>query len=708
MVKKGSVVVKDVPAPACGSKEILVHVAYSCISIGTEMAGVNASGLPLYRRALKQPENVMRVLEMVKDQGFKRTMDRVRGKLAAGTPTGYSASGKVVAVGNEVVGFSIGDNVACAGAGIANHAELINVPVNLAVRVPEGLDMGWASTVTLGAIAMQGVRRAKPTLGERIVVVGLGILGQIAVQLLVANGCRVIGVDIDPSRIKIAKEKGAFAGIDLTSEDYVTQVKHLTDGYGADAVLVAAATSSNEVISQAMQACRKKGRIVLIGDVGLGLKRGDFYAKELDFFISCSYGPGRYDPNYEEGGQDYPLPYIRWTENRNMESYLQLMTDKKMSLEGIIQSVYDVEEAPVAYEALKNSEDKPLLVLLSYPQDENAFNRKIPIHEKSGKVSGKINVALAGAGGFAQGMHLPNMVKLKKDFELHSVMSRTGANATAVATQYEAKYATTDYNELLNDEDVDLVMVTTRHNLHAEMLLKALKAGKNVFVEKPLALNWQELDDIKSFLNENENSPVIMTGYNRRFSPAIRKIKENLKNRTSPMIINYRMNAGYIPMDHWVHTDEGGGRNIGEACHIYDVFNFLTGSGYKEVKASAISAKSKHWGRNDNFVVIVSYEDGSICTLTYTALGNKKYAKERMEVFCDDKVMYMDDYKNVTTVGMNGGDWSSNTVQKGQMEELEVLADTLIRDQPWPISMQDQIASTEISFFVEDQIKGKI
>lgn len=704
LIKGGGVVVEDVPAPHVGDKNILVQVEYSCISAGTELAGVSLSGMPLYRRALKQPENVARVLEMMRDQGVKRTMDRVRGKLSAGSPTGYSAAGRIVAIGSQVDGFAVGDRVACAGAGIANHAELIDVPVNLAVRIPDDVSSADASTVTLGAIALQGVRRAAPTLGETIVVVGLGVLGQMTAQMLTANGCRVIGIDLAPDRLKLARDKGIWRTIDPADQDYVGQVRRLTDGYGADAVIVTAATPSNDVISQAFQACRKKGRAILVGDVGLGLKRADIYAKELDFLVSTSYGPGRYDPVYEEGGQDYPIAFVRWTENRNMGAYLDLIASGAMSLEGLVAEPYPVDRANEAYSALKSKDRTELIVLLKYDQDA-PVKRRVDLRSTTASRN-TINVGLAGAGGFAQGMHLPNMVKLRQYFRLKAVMSRTGSNAKAIATQYEADFATTDYDELLADDAIDLVLIATRHNLHAPMVLKALEAGKSVFVEKPLALTEAELSAIESFYKglPLDKAPLLMTGFNRRFSPAVRAIREGLAERSTPLMAVYRMNAGYIPTDHWVHTEEGGGRNIGEACHIYDTFRALVGAPITDVTARAIQPQGNQWRRNDNFTATLGFADGSVCTLTYTALGEKSHPKERMDVFADGKVAELDDYVAARFAGLNKAAWSAGSAQKGQFEELEALAEAMKSPSAWPISLEEQLEVSRAALSVESQI----
>jgi predicted dehydrogenase/threonine dehydrogenase-like Zn-dependent dehydrogenase len=707
LVKGGGVVVTEVPAPMVGAKEILVRVHHSCVSPGTEMAGVKNSGLPLYRRALQQPHHAKRVLGVMREQGIKRTFQRVQGMLSAGLPTGYSAAGTILEVGDSVTYFSPGDQVACAGAGCANHAEIISVPVNLAVKLPEGLQSDLGSTVTLGAIALQGVRRASPTLGETIVVVGLGVLGQLTAQMLSINGCRVIGVDIDADRLALAVENGMDWAINPAKEDYVSRVAQLTSGFGADAVIVTAASSSNSIIGDAMRACRKKGRVVLVGSVGLDLKREDMYKKELDFFISTSYGPGRYDSVYEEGGQDYPLPYVRWTENRNMEAYLALLASGQLAINKMLTDPVDIDQATAAYESLASpdGQPRPLMVLLSYPGEHEEPIRRIAIRRGLEK-PGRIRVGIAGAGGFIQGMHLPNFVKLRKQFEIRAIMSRTGSNARAVATQYQAAYATTAYDELLTDPDIDLVMIGTRHDMHAEMVLKCLEAGKNVFVEKPLAITKEEIDSIEAFFEGNASPPMLMTGFNRRFSPGIQRIASALAQRTTPLIVNYRMNAGFLGLDHWVHGPEGGGRNIGEACHIYDLFNFLTGAEVASVSAHAIRPPSRQWTTNDNFVATISFRDGSVCTLTYTALGSKSHPKEQMEVFADGKVLSLNNYQSVSIRGSKEKGWKSVSAQKGQLEELDAVAECLGKGGAWPISLEQQIQATETAQAVEALIKG--
>ena len=701
LVKKGGVFVENVPAPMVGTRNVLVQVHHSCVSVGTEMSSVKMSGLPLYRRALKQPQHVKRALRMMADVGVQRTISLIKGRLDSGLPVGYSVAGEIVEVGAEVEIFKRGDIVACAGAGIANHAEIVDVPVNLVAAVPSRLATEMAATATLGAIAMQGVRRLAPTLGETIVVIGLGILGQITTQLLKANGCVVVGTDIDQRRIDIALQNGMHHGLAASNASVVERVIELTDGNGADGVIITAATPSSELIGEAFKSCRRKARVVLVGDVGLHIDRNDMYLKELDFLISTSYGPGRYDPTYEEEGQDYPLPYVRWTENRNMQEYLRLLGSGVVNLSNLPTEIYAIDEATAAYEKLKAA-DKPLLVLLRYPQRDEARAASIQIAKPSPH-SGKVRIALVGAGGFALGVHMPNLAKLADQYELKAVMTRTGSNAVMAASRFGAAKATTDFDEIVNDPHIDVVLIATRHDKHAEMALRALKAGKHVLVEKPLATTADQLDELESYFRERRDGPILMTGFNRRFSPAIAAVQKLLRKRSSPMIVNYRVNAGFIAGDHWVHGSQGGGRNIGEACHFYDLFNALTASTYEKVEATPVVPNSQHWRRNDNFVANVRYADGSVCSLTYTALGDKSYAKERCEIYVNGQVIVLDDYKSVILSSQRKPVWSSWTMEKGHIEELRAFADAL-RTGSWPIALNDQLMSARIAFTVERQL----
>lgn len=703
LVKKGQVVVEQVPAPLVSPNNVLVQVYYSCISPGTEMTTVKGSGEPIYKRLLKRPEYIKKAFDLIKEKGFNNAKSLLQGKIDAAQQIGYSASGVVISTGVNVTGISVGDQVACAGAGYANHAEIIDVPVNLVVKLDPEMSLDVASTVTLGAIALQGVRRANPVLGEFVVVFGLGILGQLTVQLLKNAGCRVIGIDLDQKRIDLATNSGMEVGINPVLQDVVERVNLHTNNLGADTVIITAAATADDIINQSMKICRKKGKVVLVGSVSLDFSREDFYRKEIDFLISTSYGPGRYDSLYEEDGQDYPYAYVRWTENRNMQEYLRLVKQGNIQLDALIDKSFSLTDAPGVYADLKSGLLKSMVIVLNYPLEakEPTVSRLIKLPDSNKGNSGSIKVGIAGAGGFAQSTHLPNLKQLNSEYEIYSIMNRTGSNALGVAKQFEAKIATTDYAELLSDPEVNLVMICTRHNLHASMTLDALKSGKNVFVEKPLAMTSQEIADIKDFYQSNTDAPVLMTGFNRRFSSASEIIKKLTKDTTTPLLINYKMNAGFIANDVWVQGIEGGGRNIGEACHIYDLFNYLTGSSCVSVSVDYITPVGLQWKSNDNFIATLKYSNGSVCTLSYTSMGVKTYPKESCEIFFDGQVIMLNDYKEIIHYNSKGKK-NYNCSGKGHLEELAALAKCLNKGGSWPISLEEQFSATEISFRVEE------
>jgi predicted dehydrogenase/threonine dehydrogenase-like Zn-dependent dehydrogenase len=710
LIRKGEAVADDVPAPALEAGTALVAVQRSCISVGTELSGLRRSGLPLWQLAARYPEHAKKVVQSVATMGVSRTWNIVQGQLTAGTAAGYSAAGIVIQVGPGLEGIRPGDRVACAGAQCAHHAEVIRVPRNLMTVIPDAVSFEEASTVALGAIAMQGVRRAQPTLGETFVVIGLGVLGQLAAQLLRANGCRVIGIDLDAKRLAFARELGMDASVRLDDGPDVDQVMRLTNGNGADGVIITAATASDAVVSSAFRMCRRKGRVALVGDVGLNLSRADMYAKELDFFISCSYGPGRYDTKYEEGGADYPVAYVRWTENRNMSEYLRLIEQGRVQVKPLISTTYPVDEANDAYTALQSS-NRPLLVLLSYSSSTHAAATTLVQNPRPMAArKGAVRFALIGAGGFAKGMHLPNLHAMPNLCHLRGVVSRSGHNATATARRWGATYCGTDYHEVLKDTEVDAVIIATRHNLHAAMALDALRAGKHVLLEKPLALTRDELATITRFYSEAgaNATPLLLTGFNRRFSPHVARIKEWLAARSNPMIINYRMNAGYLPLDHWCHGPEGGGRNLGEACHIYDLFTFLTGARVADIHVTAITPATGHYRRQDNFTASMTFVDGSVATLTYTALGAKEFAKERMDIFVDGKVIALDDYKSVSVAGAPRKPFTTRLPEKGQKEELEAFARAIQQGAASPIALWEQEQATVIALEIESALNRDI
>ncbi len=581
LVKKGLVIGEEVPAPVVSEGSVLIKVVNSCISAGTEMSGILSSGTPLIKRILKQPEKVAKMLNLARTEGISRVYQKVKGELDAGKPTGYSVSGVVIGVGKGAEKFKIGDRVAAAGGGLANHAEYVDVPVNLVVKIPNDLGFKEASTVTLGAIALHGARRADLRLGEFCVVFGTGILGLLTIQMLNASGIRVIAIDLDNKRLALAQEYGAERVIDPQQEDPVKIVKSITNGLGADAVIFTAATSSSKPLSQSFNMCRRKGKVVLVGVSGMEIDRKDIYSKEIDFLISTSYGPGRYDKSYEEKGIDYPIAYVRWTENRNLSEYLRLLEAGSINIKAIIQKVFSIDQVTAAFNSLKQTEDKPLMVLLDYGLPEVNLLDQYRDHKRKIEIRTSfvdkdvINVALVGAGSFATNVHLPNLKNLNRQYKIYAISDKNGHTAKAVAEQYQASFATTNVEEIINDKNVDLVLICTRHDSHAEITIKALERGKHVFVEKPLATSHDELKKIEDFFNNRprENKPVLMVGFNRRFSKYSVEIKKHTDRRINPLFIHYRMNAGYISPDHWVH--ENGGRIVGEACHIIDLMSFF-------------------------------------------------------------------------------------------------------------------------------------
>jgi predicted dehydrogenase/threonine dehydrogenase-like Zn-dependent dehydrogenase len=702
LVKKGRAYLEEIPTPRVSDNGVLVKVMYSCISAGTEMTEVNESGKSMIKKAYEQPEKIRKALNLLKDKGIGGVLGKVK-EMEEGKPTGYSASGIIIGIGKNIRDLKAGDRVACSGAGCANHAEFIDVPRNLVMKMPGELSFEEASTVALGGIAFQGVRRAEAKIGEIIVVVGLGIIGQLTVQLLNLCGCRVIGIDIDERRLQIAGVSDCEALINSKEKNVVKEVENITEGKGVDAVIITAASNSDEILSQAFKLCRRKGRVVLVGVVGSVYKREDMYAKELDFLISTSYGPGRYDPVYEEQGIDYPYAYVRWTENRNMEEYLKLASEKKLKLNCLIEKIYEINEAASAYEILKSTENKPLIVLLKY--DETGLdNLKNAVYFSPANIprEGLINVAVIGAGSFAKSMHLPNLQKLSNLYNIYAIMSRRGTNARAIAAQYGASYATTDYNEILNDPKVDMVMICTRHNLHAEMAIKAMKSGKAVFVEKPMALTEEELKEVLETLEETKVPYTV--GFNRRFSKYAEEAKHMIKDRVNPIIINYIMNAGYVPLDSWVHTNEGGGRIIGEGCHIFDLFNFFTESRVLNISINCMEPKTKNLSTRDNVVVSVKYEDGSLCTLTYTSIGSSEFDKEFCQIFYDGKIIIIEDYKRLKCFGVNHAALESNLPDKGQYEELLAFASTIKGDENTAIPLWQLEQATRLALVTDKEM----
>lgn len=706
IVRKGKVTGEAVPAPAVSEGSLLIKVVNSCISAGTEISGVAASSKSLIKRSLEQPENVRKALNMMRSDGIIKTIETVLTRIDNGAPTGYSISGVVIGVGEGVTRFNIGDDVAAAGAGIANHAEYVDVPENLVMKIPSGMSFIEASTVTVGGIALQGIRRADLRLGEYGVVFGCGLLGLLTIQMLKISGTRVAAIDLNGKRLQIAKDLGSEIIINPSCDDPVKAVENWSGGFGADAVIFTANTSDSEALSQSFRMCRRKGRVILVGVAGMKIKREDMYQKELDFLISTSCGPGRYDNKYEEKGVDYPYAYVRWTENRNMEEYLRLVNNKSISLERLINEVFHFEDISKAFDALQKEDEKPIMVILDYGKPEkNKYieylnhKRTIVIDSESIKKN-IINIALIGAGSFATATHLPNIKTLKDKYNLYAVLDKNGLIAKTIAEQNNAKISTTDYNAILSDDNIDIVMICTRHDSHAELTLRALEAGKHVFVEKPLATNKDDLDKIIAFYNSDVLiKPVLLVGFNRRFSKYAREIKKHVDKRINPLFIHYRMNAGYIPLDNWVH--QNGGRIVGEACHIIDLMTYLTGSNIKCVSADSLCPINNYLSQSDNKSIILKYADGSLCTIEYFAVGSKDFSKEYMEVHFDGKSIVLDDYKVLKGYGVKVKQYNSKRSEKGHLEELVILHERMVADNKvLPIDLHEIIQTTYYSLLI--------
>ncbi len=708
IIQKGKVLPVEVPKPVVSPGAVLIKVVNSCISAGTELAGAKASGLNLVQRALRQPKNIKKAFDMARVDGVLKTAQFISQQKDAALPTGYSLSGIVVGVGADVPDFQAGDYVAAAGAGLANHAEFVDVPCNLVVKMPDNVSFEGASTVAVGSIAMHGVRRANVQLGEFVVVFGSGLLGQLAVQMLSACGGRVIAIDLDDQRLAIAKKSGAEYVFNSADNDYIESVRQVTGGHGVDAVLFCAATENPQVLSDALTMCRRKGRLVMVGVWGRELHREALYAKEVDFLISTSYGPGRYDDKYELEGQDYPYAYVRWTENRNMLEYLRLQASGTIDTSVLLHSVFPIEKVQDAF-AILASQEKPLLVLLDYGDDlPESFPRQCPeayrvfLSKSACALSGKqMRVGFIGVGSFAKAVHLPNLLKLKDHFKIHAICSKTGLHAKEVARSFDASYATSRYQDILDDPDIDLVVICTRHNLHGRITLDSLRAGKHTFVEKPLCTKIDELEKIETFYAEGEGRdlPLLTVGFNRRFSGFARSIRGFLEKRINPVMITYRMNAGFIPYDHWVHTEEGGGRIVGEACHIIDLFSYLVGAPVKGFTSSALTPKTGAVQGTDNRSVTLEYSDGSVAVLQYLSIGNRDLPKERLEVHYDGKSIVMDDYRTMQGFGVELGR-SERQPDKGFVNELEALRKCLKDEALLPIPLSSLFETTRISLAI--------
>ena len=688
--KTGTTELAELPTPIVKPGQVLIKTSRSLVSLGTEKMLVEFGKASLIQKARQQPDKVKMVLDKIKTEGLMPTIETVFNKLEQPLPLGYCNVGEVVSIGEGVFDFKVGDRVASNG----QHAEFVSIPHNLVVHIPDNISDEEACFTVVGSIGLQGIRLLNPTIGETVVVIGLGLIGLLTAEILIANGCKVIGYDLDDSKIEIAKSKGVIAFNSSRGNDPVRFVRSITNNIGADAVLITASAKSNEIIAQAAQMSRKRGRIVLVGVIGLDISRADFYEKELSFQVSCSYGPGRYDDDYELKGIDYPLPFVRWTEKRNFETILQLISTGKLAVKELISEIIPLEEYDKIYGDIGNS--KSIASIIKY-NEHNTPEYTIVVNKKEVEPT-KGGIGIIGAGNFTKMTMLPALKGTNANIK--HIVSSGGVNGTALAQKHNISQSTTDYDLVLNDKDVDLVMITTRHNLHADMVIKALKKNKHVFVEKPLALNNEDLAAIEESYNKNKGT--LMIGFNRRFSPHAQKIKSLVGNE--PMNIVATMNAGAIPPEIWVHDiTVGGGRIIGEACHYLDLMVFLSGSKIKSVCMNALGDTPSE--NTDNASILVKMENGSTGVVNYFSNGAKSYAKERLEVFSQEKVLIMDNFIKTSGYGFKGFSKLKTKLDKGHKVQFSQIVEKIKQGSLELIHYEELINVSKASFAAIQSLK---
>ena len=706
-LKTGATEVAEVPCPAVKRGQLLIRSSHTLVSAGTERMMVEFGKASYIDKARQQPDKVRMVLDKIRTDGLKPTMDAVFNKLDQPLPLGYCNVGRVADLSFGVAGFAVGDRVISNG----KHAEVVSVPINLCAKVPDAVSDEEAAFTVLGAISLQGVRLVQPTLGETVVVTGLGLVGLMTVQLLRANGCRVLGLDFDKDKLNLALQFGAEV-VDLAAgQDPVKAAESFSRGRGVDAVIVTASTKSSEPMHQAALMCRKRGRIVLVGVTGLELSRDDFFKKELTFQVSASYGPGRYDPNYEDKGQDYPVGFVRWTEQRNFEAVLDMMADRRMDVRPLISHRFAIEEAEQAY-ALVGGSGPSLGILLTYPGIEitpegrtvalaagvNPYLQSIP----HGVRGAKAGVSFIGAGNYATAVLIPAFKATGA--HLRIVGSSAGVSGLHAGRKFGFEETTTDTHRLFEDLGTNAVVITTQHDSHARFVLQALAAGKHVFVEKPLCLTLEELAKIQRVVltpalsqGERGQAPMVMVGFNRRFAPQVQKVKALLKGVTGPKSFVMTVNAGAIPADHWTHDPEaGGGRIIGEACHFIDLLRFLAGTRIVNHHVTRMDSATK-----DSVSISLKFEDGSIGLVHYLANGSKAFPKERLEVFAAGRVLQLDNFRKLQGFGWPGFTkmnlWRQD---KGQKACAAAFVQAINTGGPAPIPLDEVLEVARVSIEV--------
>ncbi|MCA1628903.1 MAG: bi-domain-containing oxidoreductase [Acidobacteria bacterium] len=713
-LKNGEGTVAEVPAPVARAGRVLVRTAASLVSAGTERAVVELGRKSLLAKARERPDLVRKVVERVKTEGLVNTVGAVREKLDESHALGYSAAGVVLEVGANVAEFRAGDRVACAGAGYATHAEVLSVPKNLCVALPEAVDFEAGAFGTVGAIALQGVRLAEPTLGESVVVIGLGLIGQLTCQLLSANGCRVFGIDVDASRVALARKLGADDGA-TSGEDVRRAVEAWTRGRGADAVLITAATHSSEPVKLAGEVSRLKGRVVAVGAVGMDVPRNLYFARELTLKVSMSYGPGRYDPEYEERGHDYPLPYVRWTEGRNIEAFLDAVAAGRVRIAPLVTHRFAIEEGERAYQLIAGDTREPhLAVLLTYdtarelatvierrPRARASEAARAGDDDAAGR-GREVRVGMIGAGAYARAMLLPHFKAAGARFQ--SIATASGVTARDVGEKYDFASLASGADAVVEDPEVNLVVIATRHDSHAALARRALEEGKHVFLEKPLALDDEELDA----LLEAASRPgaKLSVGFNRRFSPAARAAREFFAGRREPLSILYRVNAGRVPRSHWTQSpEEGGGRIRGEVCHFVDLCQFFAGAPPVGVFAESVRSDNAETVEEDSVFVTLRFADGSNACVAYLAEGDRAPGKERVEIFGAGRSFVIEDFR--ASLACRGGHEEKTRLRaadKGQAEEVRAVCRMVSEGAPAPIPLEELAATTRATFRILDSL----
>lgn len=692
-LKKGNTLLEEIPVPLVKKGQVLIRTHRSLVSLGTEKMLVEFGKGNLFSKARQQPDKVKQVLDKIKTEGLLPTLEAVFNKLDEPLPLGYCNAGEVIAVGDNVSEFAVGDRVVSNG----HHAEIVCIPKNLVAKIPDNVSYEEATFAVIGSIGLQGIRLANPTIGETFVVVGLGLIGIITAELLIANGCNVIGFDFDQRKVDLANLKGVKAFI-ASEIDVVKTTESLTNGIGVDGVIITASTSSHDVISQAAQMSRKKGRIVLVGVVGLNIQRADFFKKELTFQVSCSYGPGRYDDQYEQLGIDYPIGYVRWTEKRNFETILNAISKNQLNVRSLITERVPLKDYLHIYNNIGNGS---IASILEYDIKVNKQKTVIPVKKFEYRPAKGV-IGIIGAGNFTKMTMMPALKGSGAHYKY--ISSAGGVTAQSVAKKYGFEFSTTDYTEIINDKEVDLVMITTRHNMHANIVIEAIRAGKNVFVEKPLALKIDELEQIVQIYESSSESLTVNVGFNRRFSPFAEKAKKLIGSSLIPLNIVITINAGYIPYDVWVHDMKvGGGRIIGEACHFIDFMTYLTGSKVTEVLMCGLGNNPSD--NTDNAIITLKFSNGSQGVINYFSNGNKAYSKERIEIFGQGKTLIIDNFRKMVGFGFKNFSSYRSTLNKGHKKQFMSLVENVKNGLGPLIPFDELINTTKVTFAAIESLK---